>query len=86
MLYIFVIKQKNHNDLKLLVGYNLGYINNAISQSLQNKDALPPEFQKTLGDLKIPPTKEKKPKVKTKVKEITNELAEKSFENVREGL
>ena len=39
--------------------YNLGYINNAISQSLQNKDALSPEFQKTLGDLKIPPTKEK---------------------------
>ena len=59
MLYIFVIKQKNHNDLKLLVGYNLGYINNAISQSLQNKEALSPEFQKTLGDLKIPPTKEK---------------------------
>ena len=41
------------------MGYNLGYINSTISQSLQNKDALSPEFQKTLGDLNIPPTKEK---------------------------
>ena len=59
MLHIFAIKQKNHNDFKLLLGNNLGGISNTIPQPLQNGNALPLEFQKILGDLKMPPNQEK---------------------------